>query len=96
MKSVLNLFDKFWFCKHSVNAAQENYNKLERHLSKRSTRLGTDTRNFLLSGLAKKPKLETFYCYYSVPEGARVKVPPLLIVIICVFCVLNFLLDYKA
>ena len=37
---------------------------------------------------------------YSGPEGARVKVPPLffviIIIIICSFCVLNFLLGYKA
>ena len=43
-------------------------------------------------------------CNYSEPEGARVKVPPLffviiiiiIIIIICVFCVLIFLLGYKA
>ena len=39
-------------------------------------------------------------CNYSGPEGARVKVPPLffviIIIIICVFCVLIFLLGYKA
>ena len=35
---------------------------------------------------------------YSGPEGARVKVPPLffVIIIICSFWVLNFLLGYKA
>ena len=34
---------------------------------------------------------------YSGPEGARVKVPPLFfVIIICVFCVLDFLLGYKA
>ena len=33
---------------------------------------------------------------YFPPEGARVKVPPLFFVIICVFCVLTFLLGCKA
>ena len=38
-----------------------------------------------------------FSHHYSGQEGARVKVPPLFfIIIICVFCVLNFLLGYKA
>ena len=35
--------------------------------------------------------------FYSGPEGARVKAPLLFfVIIICGFCVLNFLLDYKA